>query len=42
MLEPDLVEWCARAVDDHWTVGPQGQTLARMLTFPWGVLSVPD
>jgi hypothetical protein len=42
MLEPELAEWCARAVDDHWSVGPQGQTLARMLTFPWGVLSVPD
>ncbi len=42
VLEPELAEWCARAMDDPWTVGPQGQTLARMLTFPWGVLSVPD
>jgi methyl-accepting chemotaxis protein len=42
LLEPELAEWCTRAIDDLWTVGPQGQTLARMPTFPWGVLSVPD
>jgi Methyl-accepting chemotaxis protein (MCP) signalling domain len=42
MLEPELAQWCTRAMDDHWTVGPEGQTLARMLTFPWGVLSFAD
>jgi len=42
MLEPELAEWCVRAMDDHWSVGPQGQTLARMLSFPWGVLRLPD
>jgi hypothetical protein len=42
MLEPGLADWCTRAMDDHWTVGPQGQTLARMLSFPWGVLRLPD
>jgi methyl-accepting chemotaxis protein len=43
-LEPGLAEWCASAMagDDHWTVGPQGQTLARMLSFPWGVLRLAD
>jgi len=43
-LEPGLVEWCssAMATDAHWTVGPRGQTLARMLSFPWGVLRLAD
>jgi hypothetical protein len=41
-LEPALAEWCTRAIDDLWSVGPEGQTLARMPTFPWGVLSLPD
>jgi hypothetical protein len=41
LLEPELAEWCTRAMGDPWTVGPLGQTLARMPTFPWGVLAVP-
>jgi hypothetical protein len=41
LLEPELAEWCTRAMDDPWTVGPLSQTLARMPTFPWGVLALP-
>jgi hypothetical protein len=39
-LEPELAAWCA-ASTGHWTVGPEGNTLARMPTLPWALLTVP-
>ena len=40
-LEPELAAWCA-ASTDHWTVGRDGHTLARMPTLPWALLTVPQ
>jgi hypothetical protein len=38
-LEPELAAWCA-ASTGHWTVGPGGNTLARMPTLPWALLTL--
>jgi hypothetical protein len=40
-LEPELAAWCTAATG-HWTVGTGGNTLARMPTLPWALLTVPD
>jgi hypothetical protein len=39
-LESELAAWCAQSTD-HWTVGPDGHTLARMPTLPWALLTCP-
>ena len=39
-LESELAAWCVQSTD-HWTVGPDGHTLARMPTLPWALLTCP-
>ena len=39
-LDAELAAWCSVSAD-HWTVGPDGHTLARMPTLPWALLTFP-